>query len=142
MLSGPEVLGALAIYAAEPDAFDEDEVRLLRELSDDLTYGDHRPAYAGRAQRAEEALRQASAYSGCLIEASLDPLIIIGPDGRITDVNGATEAATGSSRAELIGKDFADPFTEPERARAAYRQALRAARCGIIPWSSGTGTAP
>ena len=39
LLSGPEVLGALAIYAADPDAFDEDELQLLRELADDLSYG-------------------------------------------------------------------------------------------------------
>ena len=29
------------------------------------------------------------------------------PDGAITDVNTATEAATGCPRAELIGRDFA-----------------------------------
>ena len=39
LLSGSEVLGALAIYAADADAFDEDEVQLLRELADDLSYG-------------------------------------------------------------------------------------------------------
>ncbi len=39
LLSGPEVLGALTIYAAEPEAFDEDEAQLLRELADDLSYG-------------------------------------------------------------------------------------------------------
>jgi PAS domain S-box-containing protein len=32
-------IGALMIYATEPDAFDEDEVRLLRQLTDDLAYG-------------------------------------------------------------------------------------------------------
>ena len=34
-----EIIGALAIYAAEPDAFDGDEVRLLIELADDLAFG-------------------------------------------------------------------------------------------------------
>jgi PAS domain S-box-containing protein len=32
-------LGALMIYAAEPDAFDADELRLLRQLTDDLAFG-------------------------------------------------------------------------------------------------------
>lgn len=31
--------GALTIDAAEPDAFDSEEVRLLTELADDLAYG-------------------------------------------------------------------------------------------------------
>ncbi len=76
-------------------------------------------------KRAEEALRRASAYNRRLIEASLDPLVTIGPDGKITDVNEATEAATGYPRAELIGKDFADYFTEPEEAREGYRRVFR-----------------
>jgi PAS domain S-box-containing protein len=73
-------------------------------------------------KRSEEALRIASAYNRSLIEAALDPLVTIGPDGRITDVNVATEAATGHSRAVLIGTDFSDYFTDPEKARAGYRQ--------------------
>ena len=73
-------------------------------------------------KRAEEALRRAAAYNRRLLEASLDPLVTIGPDGKITDVNAATEAATGCSRSELVGTDFADYFTEPEKARSGYQQ--------------------
>jgi PAS domain S-box-containing protein len=76
-------------------------------------------------KRAEEALRRASAYNRRLLEASLDPLVTIGTEGKITDVNEATEAATGYPRAELIGKDFADYFTEPEEAREGYRRVFR-----------------
>lgn len=34
-----EVLGALNIYAIEPNAFDTEELKLLQELADDLSYG-------------------------------------------------------------------------------------------------------
>jgi PAS domain S-box-containing protein/putative nucleotidyltransferase with HDIG domain len=34
-----QAFGALAIYAGEPDAFDEEEMRLLGELAGDLAYG-------------------------------------------------------------------------------------------------------
>lgn len=61
-------------------------------------------------------------YARSLIEASLDPLIIINPEGKITDVNEATIKVTGISRAELIGADFSNYFTEPEKARAVYQQ--------------------
>ncbi|MCK9530569.1 MAG: PAS domain S-box protein [Gammaproteobacteria bacterium] len=73
---------------------------------------------------AEEALREANAYNRRLIEASLDPLVTIGRDGTITDVNEATTKATGRSREQLIGTDFSDYFTDPEHARAGYRQAF------------------
>ena len=72
--------------------------------------------------RAEEALRHAAAYNRRLLEASLDPLVTIGPDGKITDVNAATETATGCSRSKLVGTDFANYFTEPEKARSGYQR--------------------
>jgi len=70
----------------------------------------------------EEKLRTASMYARSLIEASLDPLVTIGPDGKITDVNEATELVTGVSRELLIGSDFSEYFTEPEKAREGYQQ--------------------
>ncbi|HSB33398.1 MAG TPA: PAS domain S-box protein [Nitrospirota bacterium] len=76
-------------------------------------------------KKAEEELRRANAYNRSLIEASLDPLVTIGPDGKITDVNAATEAATGRSRQDLIGTDFSEYFTEPDRARAGYLKVFR-----------------
>jgi len=60
-------------------------------------------------------------YSRSLLEASLDPLVTISKEGKITDVNKASELATGCSREELIGTDFSNYFTEPEKARIGYR---------------------
>lgn len=76
-------------------------------------------------RQAEEALRTAGAYNRSLIEASLDPLVTIGPDGKITDVNAATEKITGHPRGELIGTDFSIYFTDEVKARAGYQQAFR-----------------
>jgi PAS domain S-box-containing protein len=78
-----------------------------------------------KRKRAQEDLRKAVAYNRSLIEASVDPLVTIGPDGKITDVNVATETVTGRRRDELIGTDFSDYFTEPAMARAGYEQVFR-----------------
>jgi PAS domain S-box-containing protein len=78
-----------------------------------------------RRKRAEEALRFANAYNRSLLEASLDLLATIGPNGKITDVNKATEKATGIDREMLIGTDFSDYFTEPDRARVGYMKVFR-----------------
>jgi PAS domain S-box-containing protein len=67
-------------------------------------------------------LRVAFHYARSLIEASLDPLVTISADGKITDVNKATESVTGVARDNLIGSDFSDYFTEPGKARAGYRK--------------------
>lgn len=75
-------------------------------------------------RRMEEELRAASLYTRSLIEASLDPLVTISPEGKITDVNKATELATGYPRDRLIGSDFSDYFTEPEKAREGYQRVI------------------
>ena len=76
-------------------------------------------------KRTTEELRLANAYNRSLIEASLDPLVTLGSDGKITDVNAATEAVTGYARDRLIGTDFCDYFTEPAKAREGYQQVFR-----------------
>jgi len=66
--------------------------------------------------------RQAAQYSRSLIEASLDPLVTISADGKITDVNKGSIKVTGIPREKLIGTDFSEYFTEPQKAREGYKQ--------------------
>ena len=73
-------------------------------------------------KKIEKKLKLASLYNRRLIEASLDPLVTIGPNGKVTDVNSATENVTGYSRDEIIGSDFSYYFTEPELAKKGYQK--------------------
>ena len=68
---------------------------------------------------------KAEKYNRRLIEASLDPLVTIGPNGEITDVNIATEKVIGISRDLLIGTDFSGYFTDPQRAKDGYLQVFK-----------------
>jgi len=63
-------------------------------------------------------------YNRSLIEVSPNAIVTIAPDGSITDVNIATETATGLSRKKLIGTDFSIYFTQPEKAKAGCQQAF------------------
>jgi PAS domain S-box-containing protein len=72
----------------------------------------------------ETATKQESRYARSLIEASLDPLVTISTTGKITDVNEASIHITGILRDKLIGTDFSDYFTEPQKAREGYEQAF------------------
>jgi PAS domain S-box-containing protein len=94
---------------------DKGEVEFLVFSLEDVT---------GRAQ-AQEAAREASLYARSLIEASLDPLVTISRAGKIMDVNKATELVTGVSPEILIGSDFLNYFTEPEKARKGYQQVFQ-----------------
>jgi len=76
-------------------------------------------------KQSEETLRKANAYNRGLLETSLDPMVIISPEGKITDVNAATEMATGWSRNALIGTAFENYFSEPENARVIYHEIFK-----------------
>jgi len=110
-------LGAIHLSDTRPNMVPPDSVEFLESLA--LLV-----AEAIRRFNVEEALRKASWYSRSLIEASLDPLVTISPDGEITDVNRATEQLTGVPRFELIGSDFSDYFTDTVLARQGYLRVL------------------
>jgi PAS domain S-box-containing protein len=63
-----------------------------------------------------------SNYSLSLIEASKDPLVTISINGQITDMNEATVKITGFDREQLIGSDFLNYFTEPQKAQEVYQE--------------------
>ncbi len=70
----------------------------------------------------QRRMGSASRYARSLIEACLDPLVTISPEGKIMDVNRATELATGHKRETLVGSDFSNYFTDQEKAREGYLQ--------------------
>jgi len=76
-------------------------------------------------KQAEDKVRIANEYNRSLIESNPDPLVTINEKGLITDVNVATEKVTGHLRHELIGTDFSDYFTDPDKAREGYEQVFR-----------------
>jgi len=66
--------------------------------------------------------REAVDAARSMIEASLDSLVAISPDGRITDANEATVKATGVPRNKLIGTPFSNYFTDPVKADKIHQR--------------------
>lgn len=83
--------------------------------------------------QAEAVARQSSSYARSLIEASLDPLVTINAQGKITDVNQAAERVTGSSRERLIGSDFSEYFTDLQKQQRSYQQVFSAGQITDYP---------
>ena len=81
-------------------------------------------AVVSQRQRADEELHASFRYARSLLESSLDPLLTISPQGRIMDVNKASELVTGLPREQLIGSNFSDHFTEPQKAETGYQKVL------------------
>jgi PAS domain S-box-containing protein len=76
-------------------------------------------------KKLDQRLRDQQFYTRSLIESNIDALMTTDPRGIITDVNKQMEALTGCTRDELIGAPSKNYFTDPERAEAAIKLALR-----------------
>lgn len=59
---GDQVIGALFMAAAEPDAFDEQEISLLSELADDLAFGIHTLRLRREHEQAQETIRRLTLF--------------------------------------------------------------------------------
>jgi PAS domain S-box-containing protein len=72
----------------------------------------------------EEQLRQSESYNRGLIQASVDGLVAVRPDGMISDVNEQICRISGYDSENLIGTPFANYFADPERASAGLQETL------------------
>ncbi len=102
-----KVIGALNLYAPEPDAFDSEEVKLLEELADNITFGIMALRLRKEGQKAEEALRRSEKKYRLVVENINEIIYIvqIGDDplnGRVEFVSSTVENILGYSPEEFI----------------------------------------
>jgi len=69
-------------------------------------------------------LEHAAQYARSLIEAGLDPMVTISPEGLITDANEAAVNIAGVPRDKLIGTPISLYHTEPEKTDEIYQQVV------------------
>ena len=77
-----------------------------------------------RVRERTNELENARNYARSLIEADIDPLVLIGTDGRIRDVNRACEIITGREREALVGTTFLEYIENKEQARSGFDEAI------------------
>ncbi|MBN2117042.1 MAG: response regulator [Anaerolineales bacterium] len=70
LLTGNQIIGAVNVYATEPEAFVPQEVKLLREIANDVAYGIVSLRMQAEHRRAEEALRESEKKYHGLFENS------------------------------------------------------------------------
>jgi PAS domain S-box-containing protein len=94
-----KAFGAITIYSRHPDAFSEDEVKLLLELTNDLAYGISTLRVRAAREKAEEALRR----QADLLRLSFDAIIVWRIGGGIESWNRGAEQLYGYSESEALG---------------------------------------
>lgn len=102
LASGPRVFGVLSIHSSEAHAFDEEEIRLLAELAEDLGYG-------------LSALRTRAGHDHALqrLEASMEATIqAIAGTVEMRDPYTAGHQQRVAQLAEAIGRELGMPESE------------------------------
>ncbi|KWT94485.1 PAS domain S-box protein [Candidatus Magnetominusculus xianensis] len=102
------VIGALNIYAIEPNAFDSDEVELLQEMTDALSFGISHIRQNKRLVESEERYRS-------IFNETIVPVLIINPETlEFKDVNEMACKYYGYTKDEFLKMRLPDIQTLPE----------------------------
>ncbi len=107
------ILGAIAIYAREADAFDEEEIALLTELASDIAYGIVNLRTRIAREQAEERSRETERRFRETFEQAAVGLTRVDLNGVLVDFNQKFCDMLGYSREELLGKAIKD-ITHPD----------------------------
>ncbi len=111
--TGP-VLGAFAVYYAEPRAPTPQELGLIDQLT-------HIASIAISRAQNDLALRRSEARKAAILDAALDCIITIDHEGCVTEFNPAAERTFGYRRDDIVGKQLADAIIPPSL-REQHRQ--------------------
>jgi diguanylate cyclase (GGDEF)-like protein/PAS domain S-box-containing protein len=106
-------LGVLGLLPSEPDAFDAEEIELLKELADDIGYGVHALRARAAQHEAEAALRASEARFQSTFAQVAVGLAHVDFSGRFLLVNDRLCAIFGYGREEILGQSF-QKLTVPE----------------------------
>ena len=121
LVTDDQPMGALAIYAEDPHAFDAEEVNLLTELADDLAYGITAIRAREAHEQAEEALRESEEKFRMISASAQDAVLMMDNESKISSWNEAAEKIFGYSGQEAMGKEL-HIFLAPQRYHDAYRK--------------------
>lgn len=94
--------GAISIYATDVEAFNKEEVNLLTELSEDLSFGLLVLRNSIEKRKAEEKAAESYKLYRIIFENSEEGMFLTSPDGRILDSNPSGTRIFGYSREEFI----------------------------------------
>jgi PAS domain S-box-containing protein len=111
-----DVLGAIEFLASERREPDHDLVATMTSLGS-------RIGQCVERWRGEERLRESDARKTAMLDAAFDCIITMDADGRVVEVNRATEQTFGYTAAEMVGRELAELIIPPAL-REAHRQGV------------------
>ncbi|MHB1391228.1 MAG: hybrid sensor histidine kinase/response regulator [Thermoleophilia bacterium] len=110
LIANSHTLGALNIYAAEPDAFDPEEERLLLQMAEDLACGITTLRNREERMRALTELKASREDWRRIFNSISDPVMILDLDQNIVAANPATEKKLDLTRDRILGRKCHEVF--------------------------------
>ncbi len=132
------VIGVLTIYATEPDAFGGEEMALLLEASEDLSFGIAAHRARAREGQLEMSLKTAEDRYRAAAEANLDAMFILESvrddtgnivDFECSDINASGEKMLGMAREKVVGQKLRE-FKLINRAEGFFGKFVQVANTG------------
>jgi PAS domain S-box-containing protein len=111
LMSDGEPFGALALYAAETNAFNERTIEHFTELADNLAYGVMALRTRGERERAEKELQKQTAYLDELFELAPEAIVLRDVNNRVVRINREFTRLFGYTSEEFVGRPFAELIT-------------------------------
>ena len=105
------VVGNLNVYAIEPWFFDEEEIHLMQDMVDNISFALEKMSQVIHKKKAEDALQKKTAHLRALIDAQSDLIWMKDAEGVYLSCNPTFERFFGAKESEIIGKtdyDFVD----------------------------------
>ncbi len=104
LMNKDKSFGAVTIYSSEPDPFSDDEIKLLADLADDISYGIITLRLSTAKSKVEDALLTSEARFDEVLDNFTDAFLILDSKWRYVYVNAAAEKFANLSREEMLGE--------------------------------------
>ena len=120
LISGGQVIGALIFYATEKRAFDDEIIKLLERMAENVVFALNNFKHEAERKLLEEKIRQSEERYRTIIEEMEEWYFETDVTGNITFFNDIFSNVMGYSQKDLNGMNFRD-FIKKEDIDSVYR---------------------
>jgi len=117
-----QVAGAFQVYAPRANFFDADELDLLQQVSDDISFALTAMADSAARQQAEEGLRRSEHQLANFFEQAPIGLLWLSAGGTILRANRTQLEMMGYTAEDYLGHAFTEFCTEPNQGRELLKR--------------------
>lgn len=125
-----EYIGVFNLYSNKENFFDEEEIKLLEELTMDLSYSLEYIENERERKKVEETLKQSVEMYSTLIESSEDAIYLVDKECKYLHMNKKYLLRLGETLKNVVGRPYSD-FHTPEGSKEFEEKIKKVCNTGI-----------